>query len=484
MAFVAKTFCSRDAESGELYCYQLDAQGRKQRVVRKEWQQPRAEDVPVVEEKLAGLEKKKAQLQIEPWLGADRLTERALQEMELEERAQRLKEFKEQHAVEAARVGLAWNEPEEKREGKDAAKRLLQKIVEEAQRMPRNLYCYGRTRWIVPWFRHLLARVPHLSICATPPIRVAGPGHSSPTAEQQEQEKQRMEELRSCVATSDLTAAFLNLTLQPKDHHGNMLIIDKTHRTFERFDPHGGVELQSSWADAIVREWPAKFSDEKEWRYLSPLDWCPHIGPQRLVDATSVLRCRDADESGFCVIFAILYLHLRLLDMSLPREVVVSALTDLGKQALLDLAFRYATLMAAAAYRLSAHFVLAENKRRIQVWYEQRLNLLQAKSQKELEKERVVAENTRDRNSREAAAIFEQAVRKIPSRWGATTEREREELQEYGVYWRTPGTVVEEELRKAEERRIQEEEDKEEANVSEDDDNAEEQKEETQLKAL
>ena len=53
-----------------------------------------------------------------------------------------------------------------------------------------------------------------------------------------------------------------------------------------------------------------------EYKYIAPLEFCPFLGPQ----------AKQTEDTGFCVTWSTLYLHMRLINPDAPRSEVIEYL--------------------------------------------------------------------------------------------------------------------------------------------------------------
>lgn len=127
------------------------------------------------------------------------------------------------------------------------------------------------------------------------------------------------------------TIVFLNLTLittineRVAYQHANILIINLSLKTIERFDPHGGSTFininnhdkriknlkkvyKQELIDEILRD---KFKTVlPDFKYLDLNVTCPYLGPQAKVDKFG----------GLCITWSLMYFLLRVLNPSLNQS--------------------------------------------------------------------------------------------------------------------------------------------------------------------
>jgi serine/threonine protein kinase len=103
--------------------------------------------------------------------------------------------------------------------------------------------------------------------------------------------------------------------------HMNILVYDRKLNEIERFEPNGS----SSYSNEICPEKEAdlslkKYFNELGIKYISPLDFCPKIGIQKIYEKET------DDENGFCVTWSFLYANERLLYPELSRKQVIDSM--------------------------------------------------------------------------------------------------------------------------------------------------------------
>lgn len=115
--------------------------------------------------------------------------------------------------------------------------------------------------------------------------------------------------------------------------HSNLIIIDKITKEYERFEPHGQmIYYDDTPVDLMIKRYLGDLLPD--YKYIKPLDYCPLIGPQRIVRKRNP-KCPDT--SGFCSVWTTLYAHLRILNPKFTRsEIVAKMITLAGKESYLE----------------------------------------------------------------------------------------------------------------------------------------------------
>jgi len=120
--------------------------------------------------------------------------------------------------------------------------------------------------------------------------------------------------------------------------HRNALIINNSLRTYERFEPNGAGFAPDVDRFLDSREFRSQLPDPN-YKYISVEQSCPRLGPQAV--ASVARHCEKRGGDGFCVVFSMMYLHLRLLmPLSTSDEVYEMWLT-LDQNQLTETIIRY-----------------------------------------------------------------------------------------------------------------------------------------------
>lgn len=138
--------------------------------------------------------------------------------------------------------------------------------------------------------------------------------------------------------------------------HANIVIVDKEQQIVERFEPHGfrtydfhppdsklyaldiiRAENESSVEiDAYLKKWAKEMYPN--FRYLSPFDVCPSLGPQSRAT-------EELSEFGFCQTWVLLYADARLKNYNQSPEYIQRALLDYSPDQLHDLVRTFASIV-------------------------------------------------------------------------------------------------------------------------------------------
>ncbi len=109
--------------------------------------------------------------------------------------------------------------------------------------------------------------------------------------------------------------------------HSNLIIIDKNLKEYERFEPHGQMEVyDDSMIEQLTKTTMAKYLPS-DYKYISPMDYCLQIGPQ--VKAKGMTDCKDG---GFCAAWSTLYGHLRIMNPDFSRSAIIDKMLKMAEE--------------------------------------------------------------------------------------------------------------------------------------------------------
>jgi len=117
--------------------------------------------------------------------------------------------------------------------------------------------------------------------------------------------------------------------------HANILFYDKINNEVERFEPNGCTypfkfNYNSKLLDSILKK---KFSEIfPNCKYIYPKDFLPKIGFQLLESYNHYKTKKIGDPGGFCAVWCIWYINMRLKYTILSREKLVIKLIQKIKQ--------------------------------------------------------------------------------------------------------------------------------------------------------
>jgi hypothetical protein len=165
------------------------------------------------------------------------------------------------------------------------------------------------------------------------------------------------------------------------DAHQNILII--SNKTIERFEPHGEAEFAPEFNDYTNKLLEDKVAKPLGYKYLSPLEYCPRLGPQKIEykgrRKSEVERCPGG---GYCVVWTTMYTFLRILNPTKSQKEVVEYLTEMPIEKLTNSVKRFETLMR---YTMGKPTTLKEEKDKLEEAVKRLKDARESK--KDLEKE-------------------------------------------------------------------------------------------------
>ena len=112
-----------------------------------------------------------------------------------------------------------------------------------------------------------------------------------------------------------------------KSGHANALIIDRSLRTVELFEPHGdknrGRYKQRDLEDVYYSL--EEYFNDQEYEFLYPEEVCPSYGPQSLEAGSLKMK----NEDGYCEAWSLWYIEMRLKYPDIPRDALLPSILDI-----------------------------------------------------------------------------------------------------------------------------------------------------------
>lgn len=124
-----------------------------------------------------------------------------------------------------------------------------------------------------------------------------------------------------------------------KEGHANLLIVDKTNKTVERFEPHGAysgeLDIYESM-DSHVNDELYLGSQSIGYRYIPPEEYCPRLndviqGPQIYEKELQYIDACKENPKGFCTVWSILYGLFRIRWPNASRKFLVNTMLVIVK---------------------------------------------------------------------------------------------------------------------------------------------------------
>ena len=132
---------------------------------------------------------------------------------------------------------------------------------------------------------------------------------------------------KKCIQSKDKRFIIIPVGIEMKEgSHANYLIFDKKLNQIERFEPHGssepiGFNYNSKLLDQILEN---RIKDvDANIEYISPEKFLPKIGFQML-DIIEKKNKKIGDPGGFCALWAIWYVDMRITYKDIPRKKLVN----------------------------------------------------------------------------------------------------------------------------------------------------------------
>lgn len=120
----------------------------------------------------------------------------------------------------------------------------------------------------------------------------------------------------------------------PNGNHANYLLYDNKKKELERFEPHGttfpiGFNYRPTLLDDILEK---KIEGlEMGIKYIRPIEYLPKVGFQS-IESREESRKKIGDPGGFCAIWSIWYIDMRLTNPEISRNDLVKYLIETIKE--------------------------------------------------------------------------------------------------------------------------------------------------------
>ncbi len=210
---------------------------------------------------------------------------------------------------------------------------------------PKSKKCSGDASVIMRMLSYVYATLPHAKFCV-PKTKLYNLKDLTATVAISFDQKCNLESAQippnlqdsifKCPET--FVVLYMLLTFEGDESHANLLFIDKTNKTFERFEPHG--QLGGCGHTKIDKYLKYIFGPENlsdDFIYIAPLDVCPMLGPQ-----SKQAKNKDCiDNGGYCATFVTLYAHMRVIEPDATPASVIERLLELSDEEILTLILKY-----------------------------------------------------------------------------------------------------------------------------------------------
>jgi ankyrin repeat protein len=133
----------------------------------------------------------------------------------------------------------------------------------------------------------------------------------------------------NCVNNKDKKYIIVPLGIETENgNHANYLIYDIEKQELERFEPHGSsspisLDYETEELDKLLKYNIQNIN--KNIKYISPKDFLPKVGLQTF-DIKEYNRKRIGDPAGFCALWSIWYVDMRITYDNLDRKTLINAI--------------------------------------------------------------------------------------------------------------------------------------------------------------
>jgi ankyrin repeat protein len=141
--------------------------------------------------------------------------------------------------------------------------------------------------------------------------------------------KEFTEYFNKCIKNDNKRFIIIPIGIEMREgSHSNYIIYDKKLNEIERFEPHGsgtplGLDYNPKLLDELLE---MRFQEiNKSIKYISPSQYLPKVGFQ-LFDIAESKKKKIGDPGGFCALWSIWYVDMRILYGDIPRKKIVKML--------------------------------------------------------------------------------------------------------------------------------------------------------------
>lgn len=133
----------------------------------------------------------------------------------------------------------------------------------------------------------------------------------------------------SCSTQNIIVLPFTLMYISRKGkqlYHNNVLIYNRELNELERFEPHGksSLTIHKLYAEELLDKELNEFAKSlggENCKYISPMDYCPDIGIQRLIE-----REGNNELIDLCTIWTFIYTDFRLKYAEKTRDEIINEL--------------------------------------------------------------------------------------------------------------------------------------------------------------
>lgn len=130
---------------------------------------------------------------------------------------------------------------------------------------------------------------------------------------------------KNCIKNPNINFILMNIGIEVRKNrefqkgHENFLIIDKTNKTAEHFEPHGYILSEKNYNLPKLYKKLKMMFNEIGYKYLSPKKCCPRIGFQYIEER---YKKSIEDVGGYCAIWSYFYADIRMKNPNIPPLVL------------------------------------------------------------------------------------------------------------------------------------------------------------------
>lgn len=139
-----------------------------------------------------------------------------------------------------------------------------------------------------------------------------------------------IDSITNCIENPAFSFVIIPLGIElPKGSHANYIIIDKQTKEIERFEPHGydspyQYDYDDVQLDSLLKN---QFNEIiPGYSYFKPKDYLPKIGFQQIESNEPLINI--SDPKGFCALWVIWYVDMRMTYHTIPRDRLVIKLIE------------------------------------------------------------------------------------------------------------------------------------------------------------
>lgn len=132
--------------------------------------------------------------------------------------------------------------------------------------------------------------------------------------------------LQRCIRNKSKKFIIIPVSIEYKNMgHANYILYNKETNEAERFEPHGMYAINYYYNDTLLDSVLSNKFKEFNITYISPKQYLPRIGFQSIESVDKINR-RIGDPKGFCVLWSVFYVDMRITYINISRDKLVQKL--------------------------------------------------------------------------------------------------------------------------------------------------------------